>query len=196
MPEHVLSFWFGPLDAEGFASEEQSRKWWTKDPGFDAEITRRFRKDYDAIAAGRCEGWLDAPRSSLAYVIVLDQFSRNMFRGTPRAFAEDPRALKAARESVELRFDRELALVERTFLYMPFMHAEDLAAQERCVELFERCADDAGSARERLREGVEFAIAHRDIIARFGRFPHRNAILNRTSTPDEIEFLKQPGSSF
>jgi uncharacterized protein (DUF924 family) len=196
-PEDVLSFWFGKLDADGFATEEQSKKWFSRDDDFDAEISRLFRSDYDLIAAGKREGWLDAPRSSLAYVIVLDQFARNMFRRSPQAFAADPRALQAAQASVDLRFDRELRTAERVFLYMPFMHAEDLAAQDRCIDLFEGCAAEVPErVRDRVIGNVKYARAHRDIIARFGRFPHRNTVLGRTSTPDEIEFLKQPGSSF
>jgi uncharacterized protein (DUF924 family) len=196
-PEDVLSFWFGTLDADGFATEEQSKKWFTKSDELDAEIARRFRADYDAIVAGEREGWLDAPRSSLAYVIVLDQFARNMFRGTPEAFEADPQALEAAQSSIDLGFDRELRPAERVFLYMPFMHAENLAAQDRCIDLFEGCAAELPeSVRGRVLGNVKYARAHRDIVARFGRFPHRNTILGRTPTPEEIEFLKQPGSSF
>jgi len=147
--------------------------------------------------AGKCEGWLGDGPGTLAYVVVLDQFARNMFRDTPTMFAADALALNAAQQGVEKGFDKALRTHEAVFLYMPLMHAEDLAAQNRCIELFEQLAERSDErAAKQVRGNVDFAIRHRDIIARFGRFPHRNAILKRESTPEEIEFLKTPGSSF
>ena len=135
---------------------------------------------------GELERWQSTPLAALALVVVLDQFSRNMFRGTRRAFAGDPAALAAATHMLEGGFDRLLCAQERTFVYMPFEHAEDLAAQRRSLVLFEALDPN----------DMEYARRHHDIIARFGRFPHRNAVLGRESTPEEIEFLKRPGSSF
>ena len=191
--EHVLSFWFGDPDAAG-GMADQNRRWWRKDPAFDAEIRERFAADHAAIEADQCEAWLEDPRGLLAYVIVLDQFSRNMFRDTPAMFASDARALAAAKRGVAAGMDAALSREMRAFLYMPFMHSESLADQDTCVELFARAAADAGAPAD---DGEKrYAERHRAIIARFGRFPHRNAILGRPSTPEEVEFLAQPGSGF
>jgi uncharacterized protein (DUF924 family) len=173
--DDVLAFWFA--DPE---------RWWKKDPAFDAEIRNRFLSLHNAIERDGREDWLETPRGALSYVIVLDQFSRNMFRGSARMFESDTRALAAARRALDRGFDRSLSREERMFLYMPFMHSEDIADQDRCVGLF-------ASA---LQEWVRYAEQHRDIVRRFGRFPHRNALLGRQSTSEELKFLKQPGSSF
>ena len=135
---------------------------------------------------GELDRWRSTPLAALALIVVLDQFSRNLFRGTPRAFVGDPAALAAAASAIERGFDRLLSAQERTFAYMPFEHAEDLAAQRRSLALFGALDPD----------DIDYAKRHHDIIARFGRFPHRNAALGRESTPEEIEFLKRPGSSF
>lgn len=173
--EEVLAFWFA--DPE---------RWWKKDPTFDAEIRARFLELHEAIARGDREDWRGTARGALAYVIVLDQFSRNAFRGSSRSFEYDAQALAAARDALDRGFDRLLSDDERSFLYMPFMHSERLADQDRCVQLF------ASEPEQRL----SYAEKHRDIVRRFGRFPHRNALLGRQSTPDELAFLKEPGSSF
>ncbi len=173
--DDVLRFWF-----------EDPSRWWKKDPAFDAEVRAKFEPLHDAIDRGEHEDWLETPRGALAYVIVLDQFSRNMFRGTERMFASDERARAAVRRALDRGDDRALAEAERTFLGMPLMHSEDLADQDRSVAFFAAGPED----------NRKFAEQHRDIVRRFRRFPHRNAILGRTSTPEEIEFLKQPGSSF
>jgi uncharacterized protein (DUF924 family) len=185
--ERVLDFWFGELDAAGQADAEHAARWWRKDPELDSELRTRFETDHAAIEAGHREHWRDDPRGLVAYVIVLDQLSRNMYRGTPRMFASDRRALEAARQGIDRGLERALPTTLRAFLYMPFMHSERLADQDRAVVLF----GSLGSA-----EQLDFAIQHRDIVARFGRFPHRNAILGRESTPEEIAFLAEPGSSF
>jgi len=135
---------------------------------------------------GELERWGSTPLAALALIVVLDQFPRNMFRGTARAFSTDSQALAAARGALERGLDQVLSPAERTFVYMPFEHAEDLAAQRRALALFEALDPN----------DMEYARRHHEIIARFGRFPHRNAVLGRESTPEEIEFLKQPGSSF
>lgn len=173
--EDVLAFWFA-----------DPTRWWKKDATFDAEVRDRFLALHDAVDRGDHEGWLETERGALAYVIVLDQLSRNMFRGSARMFASDPRARAASRRALERGDDRMLPAEQRNFLYMPFMHSEHLADQDRSVALF------AAATPDQLR----FAEQHRDIVRRFGRFPHRNALLGRESTPEEQEFLKQPGSSF
>jgi uncharacterized protein (DUF924 family) len=149
-------------------------------------VRRRFLPLWEQAARGELDRWRSAPLASLALIVVLDQFPRNMFRGTARAFASDALALAAARSALERSFDRLLSREERTFVYLPFEHAEDLAAQRRSLALFRALDPD----------DMEYARRHYEIIARFGRFPHRNAILGRESTPEEADFLKQPGSSF
>jgi uncharacterized protein (DUF924 family) len=173
--DDVHTFWF-------YAAS----RWWKKDPAFDAEIRDRFLELHGAIMRDERADWLETSRGTLAYVIVLDQFSRNMFRDSARMFEGDPRALSAARRALDCGFDGGLSGDERVFLYMPFMHGEDIADQDRCVGLFA----------SGLQKWLPYAEQHRDIIRRFGRFPHRNALLGRPSTSEELEFLKQPGSSF
>ena len=193
----ILQFWFGDLDELGRSDVLHSRRWFMKDDAFDREITTKFADTFADIRAGHREQWLDNPQGRLAYVIVLDQFARNMFRGTPRMFEGDKQAEAAAVEGVARGDDALLGVNERSFLYMPFMHAEDLALQDRSVALFSALAASAApELRGGLTASVNYAQQHRDIVARFGRFPHRNAVLGRNSTPDEVEFLKQPGSAF
>jgi uncharacterized protein (DUF924 family) len=181
----VLSFWFGQPRAA----------WFTKDAAFDAEIRARFLALYEEAAGRGLEAWKERPGDCLALVITLDQFSRNMFRaGSPeaaRAFAADALALEAARHAVQWGYDRGMMPEERQFLYLPFEHSESLADQLVGCELMARLLPFAETS------GVYgYAVAHRVIIERFGRFPHRNAALGRTSTEEELEFLKRPGSSF
>jgi uncharacterized protein (DUF924 family) len=185
----ILAFWLGDLDPEGLASPAKRERWWKKDPAFDDEIRRRFGAEHAAVAAGRREAWRATPRGRVAEVVVLDQFSRNLFR--------DATALELAGRSIALGDESALETDERAFLYMPWMHSESLRDQERCLELFESLARSrTGAARDRIEGNLRFAQAHRDVIARFGRFPHRNALLGRPSTPEELAFLEQPGSSF
>ncbi len=196
-PEDVLWFWLGDVDGDGLADEALTQRWWRKDADFDHEISAKFEPTWQAIMAGDREAWLEEPHSRLAYIIVLDQFSRNMFRGTPRAFEGDAKALGVAADGVKAGVDRTLHGHERVFFYMPFMHSEELAMQERCVELFSAFRDQSeGRVRQIVADNLDFARRHRDIVARWGRFPHRNAVLGRTSTPAEVEFLKGPNSSF
>ncbi|MEP7067977.1 MAG: DUF924 family protein [Usitatibacter sp.] len=183
----VFDFWFGPPELRGKSRPE----WFRKDEAFDAEIRRRFLALHACAALGEREGWRVEPHPMLALVIVLDQFSRNLYRGDARAFAQDAQALACAREALARGDEAGLLPVERQFLYMPFEHSEHLADQDRAVDLMR--ALDAFEATHGL---VQWAERHRAIIQRFGRFPHRNAVLGRVSTPEEIEFLKEPGSGF
>ena len=187
----ILAYWFGPRNAERDAARRPDPRWFVKDPSFDAEIRARYGDAIEAALGGAFEAWTGTPHGALARILLLDQFTRNVFRDTPRAFAGDALALEAAGAAVDAGFDRSLDPFERWFLYLPFEHAEDIAIQERSVALFNALAAEPGM------EGiVEYAVRHRDIVARFGRFPHRNAILGRTSTAGEIAFLREPGSSF
>jgi uncharacterized protein (DUF924 family) len=190
--DDVLEFWLGPLDPHGFADGAHAGRWWQMNEAFDREIAERFGGLHQQIVDRQHEDWLDGPSGRLAYVIVLDQFSRNMFRGSPRAFASDSQALAAAADGVARGQDRELGSDGRSFLYMPFMHSEELAMQDRALALFTALAADAPAERaERQAGALKYAQRHRDVIARFGRFPARNTALGRTSTAAEWEFFKE-----
>ena len=181
----VLDFWFG---APGSVVHGKPRaEWFRKPDAFDAQIREWFLPLYEQAQGGALDEWRESPLTLLALIIVLDQFPRNMFRDTPRAFATDAKALDAARQMTDRGWDLRLNAVERQFVYLPFEHAEDLEAQRTCMRLFEALGNP---------DLTEWARKHHVIIERFGRFPHRNATLGRASTPDEIEFLKQPGSGF
>lgn len=195
--EAVWNFWFGELDEEGCAEEELAKAWFTKNPDFDREIRENFEELYEEVVAGEHEDWLETERGLLTYVVVLDQFSRNMFRDTAKMYAADPQALAAAKMGIERGDDKKLPFAARKFLYMPLMHSEELADQRRCKELFENWRDELeGEKKEEIQVNVGYADRHLVIVERFGRFPHRNWILGRESTPEEVEFLKTPGSSF
>jgi uncharacterized protein (DUF924 family) len=190
-PQDVLDFWFG---APGSADAGQPRRaWFVKSDAFDAAIRERFGAVIDAAIAGGLHEWdAGGPQAMLARVLVLDQFTRNVYRGTARAFAGDAQALAAAAFLVDSGAERELAPLQRAFVYMPFEHAEDGAMQERAVALFSALA----AGQPGFEDMLDYARRHRDVVARFNRFPHRNAILGRVSTPQELAFLQQPGSSF
>jgi uncharacterized protein (DUF924 family) len=193
----VLQFWFGDVDELGRSDVQHSRRWFMKDEAFDRQIAERFGETYADVRGGLREAWLDDPRGRVAYVIVLDQFPRNMFRGTARMFEADRQALAAAVEGVARHDDAALTVSERSFLYMPYMHSEDLDMQERSVSLFKELAESAPSElRGAMVAAVQYAEKHHDIIARYGRFPHRNTALGRQSTPQELAFLAQPDSRF
>ncbi len=187
--EEVLAFWFGREGEPGYG--EFREEWFRKDPEFDARVTDQFADLYEEAASGDLDGWRDDARSCLALVIVLDQFPRNMFRGEGRTHAADGSALEASRYAVEHALDRELPAFQRMFLYMPFMHSENREDQRRSVELFGLLADEPGGP-----DVTSYAAGHREIVERFGRFPHRNEILGRKTTPEEAVFLTIEDSSF
>jgi uncharacterized protein (DUF924 family) len=185
----VLEFWFGPPDAPDHGQPRDF--WFEKSADFDSDVRARFVGTWVAAAQRQLDHWTDEPQSALALIIVLDQFPRNMFRASAKAFVADREAQAVAEKFVARGWDRDLPPVQRWFAYLPFEHAESLPLQERSVALFEGLRDDPGST-----SAIDYARRHYEVIRRFGRFPHRNAILGRDSTPEEIEFLKQPGSSF
>ena len=187
----VLDFWFLPPGAPGHGAYRT--EWFRKDPAFDAAIRGRFRNDVEAALAGERDDWNAGGEGCLALILLLDQFTRNIFRDTPRAFAGDAKALTLAGGAIADGRDRALSPLRRWFLYLPFMHSESLPVQERCVALFRGLREEGGTA---FDSPLDYAVRHRDVIARFGRFPHRNGILGRPSTREEIEFLSLPGSSF
>lgn len=174
----VLKFWFQELSP---------KQQFAKDAEVDSQILERFGGLLEQAKAGELFGWRDSPQGRLAEVVVLDQFSRNIYRDQAQAFVADPMALCLAQEAVRAGLDTVLKASERAFLYMPYMHSESKVIQVLSVALY----DQAG-----LEDNYRFACRHREIIERFGRYPHRNVVLGRTSTPSELEFLRQPGSSF
>jgi uncharacterized protein (DUF924 family) len=184
-PEEVLDFWFGP------PPHSSREAWFRKDPAFDAAVRDRFGEAVEAALAGGLVGWSATPLGTLARVLLLDQFPRNVHRDTPLAFAGDALALCAAKDAIDRGFDRQLDFFERWFLYLPFEHSEDWGMQERSLELFGQLAAETGN-----RGPLEWAEKHAAVVRRFGRYPHRNAILGRRSTPEELAFLAEPGSSF
>jgi len=178
MHQEILKFWFEELDP---------KQWWVKDLELDQLIIARFSEIH--ARAVRCElsAWRKNSSGRLAEIIVLDQFSRNMFRGSPLSFAYDPLALALSQEAISAGADQLLSPVERNFIYMPFMHSESLQIHEDALELFRRNGQQGN---------FEYELKHKAIIERFGRYPHRNQVLGRASTESELEFLRQPGSSF
>lgn len=188
----ILKFWFGDPQTEETTYQARRKFWFGKQPEFDATISQKFRLIYEQAAAGKLDIWQQEPLGSLGLIIVLDQFSRNMFRDTPQAFATDAKALFVAQQTVQRGFDRALNALQRFFVYLPFEHSENQEHQAQSVALSRQLYADAPE----LEDVLDYALRHQVVIERFGRFPHRNRILGRESTPEEIEFLKQPGSSF
>ena len=196
-PKTILDFWFGVHADDAVTAQAQRRLWWAKDPAIDAEIRSHFAPLVQAAAFGKHADWGTTPRGRLALILLFDQFPRNMHRGSPRAFAYDGLARALALNAIAAGTDTALRPIERVFCYLPLEHSENLPHQDQCVALYQALAGSVAPAlRETFSGYVDFAERHRDIIRRFGRFPHRNAALGRASTREEIEFLKQPGSSF
>ncbi|MBU1365393.1 MAG: DUF924 domain-containing protein [Gammaproteobacteria bacterium] len=190
MVDDVLAFWFGAPDAADYGQARAA--WFRKDDALDARIRARFLPEVEAAIAGQREDWATSPSGALALLILLDQFPRNLFRNTARAFAGDAAALVLARHVIEQGWDRQLLPVQRVFAYLPFEHSEALADQKRSIALFTALADEYPETAANL----DYAHRHRDVIVRFGRFPHRNAALGRASSAAETDYLAQPGSGF
>lgn len=187
----LLDFWFG---VPGSPDYGQFRDTWfstNSGPEFDKECRDKFLADHQAAASGSLAAWTDAPLSCTALIVLCDQMPRNMFRGEAGSFTTDAISLAAARKAVDAGWDREMFDVQRLFLYLPFEHNEDLDDQRRCVALFEALPES-----ERKQGWIDYAVQHLEIIERFGRFPHRNEILGRESTPEEVQFLDETGLRF
>lgn len=192
--EKVLTFWLGAPGAPPLAVAPQ---WFKRDEALDATIRTTFESTLEAGVRGELDDWQTTARGRLAKIILFDQFSRNMYRNTPKAFAQDALALALALEAFDNGHYGELQPVERGFVLMPLMHAESKEQQARCVVEFKKLAEEApADLRDYFTNCADYAVKHAVIVERFGRFPHRNAILGRESTAEEVEFLKQPGSSF
>lgn len=195
--EEILEFWFGGQAPDEPASEERSRLWFGGEAETDRLIGARFGADLEAARRGDYDPWGESPRGTLALIVLLDQFPRNIYRGSPRAYASDSRALILSLEGMARGQDTRLSLVEKAFFYLPLEHAEDRAMQQLSVRAFSRLWREAPPGCKAMCRGfLDYAVRHRDIVERFGRFPHRNAVLGRLSTVAEEAFLKEPGSSF
>lgn len=188
-PEDILTFWFGKPDTADYGKPRNF--WFQKKSVLDDELRHEFLSDYEKATTGYLSSWLKLPKTCLALILLLDQFPRNMFRGTPQAFATDWEALCAAQHAIAQGYDLQMLPVQRWFIYLPFEHSENLEHQRQAVKLFKQIGDDPDSA-----SCIDYAVRHLRVIERFGRFPHRNRILGRASTPEEKLFLKEPGSSF
>jgi uncharacterized protein (DUF924 family) len=188
-PQAILDFWFGNSDSETYGKPQQN--WFIKNKNFDNQIRNNFLTHYEEALNNNLNHWQENALGCLALIIILDQFPRNMFRDTPQAFATDNLALNIAKSAIKNEFDQQLLPVFRWFIYLPFEHSENIEDQNLSVKLFSTLKDDPDS-----KSTIEYAIAHQKIIERFGRFPHRNSILARESTPEELQFLSQPRSSF
>ncbi len=195
--ESILEFWFGTESDDVVVARQHADLWWKKNPEVDKEIGERFGSLLDAAVNGSLVDWLADVRGRLAMIILADQFSRNIYRGTPRSFASDSFARTWCKAGLEIGADRMLRPIERVFFYLPMEHSESLDDQYRSIALCKELAESVPGAHRELFDGyLNYAVRHCEIVERFGRFPHRNAILGRESTDEEIAFLEKPGSSF
>ena len=197
MRDEILAFWFGDDPDDSATAAAKAELWWGHSPATDEVLQERFGAAASAAAAGVLDHWTGSPRGRLALILLVDQLPRAIHRDTPEAFAQDDTARKTAAQGLESGADRLLRPIERLFFYLPFEHSEDLEDQDRSVELFRELALSVPEEqRPTFAAFVDYAKRHREVIARFGRFPHRNRILGRESTAEEIAFLEEPGSSF
>ena len=193
----LLEFWFGNKESDAEVIEEKSSLWWDKNEKTDAYISKHYSDLLSRSVRGELNDWVNEPRGHLALIILMDQFSRNIYRDTARSFSQDEPALALAVRGTESGVDKKLRAVERVFFYLPFEHSEAVEMQENSVRLYQTLLDGvADRDKEKFADYLDYAVKHADIVRRFKRFPHRNKLLGRKSTPEEIEFLKQPGSSF
>ncbi|MDP1862973.1 MAG: DUF924 family protein [Thiobacillus sp.] len=195
--KNVLDFWFGPCGTATELVGRQRKLWFAKSAANDQAVVDQFSDTLVAATAGRLDHWADTPRGRLALLIVFDQFPHHIHRDQPQAFATDPQALALNLTALKTGDEQHLTPIERVFLYLPLEHAESNDMQDWSVSLYEKLADEAAIEERALFDDfLRYARQHRDVVARFGRFPHRNTILGRPSSDDELEFLKQPGSRF
>jgi uncharacterized protein (DUF924 family) len=196
-PETILDFWLGSKPDDAVVAKERADLWWSKNKATDDEIRRRFEIYVVLAISEHLNDWLSTPSGRLALIILTDQFPRNIYRDTARAFSCDKKALTWCIEGLENKVDRQLRPIERVFFYLPLEHGEYIEHQDLSVKCFSELLSSApADQRGIFEEYLSYAIRHREIIQRFGRFPHRNKVLGRESTPDELAFLAEPGSSF
>lgn len=193
----ILEFWFGLNADDKTTAEEQSKLWWMKHPETDKRIRERFEPYVTKAANRELDAWAVTPRGCLALILLTDQFPRNIYRDTVQAFSFDALARSWSKEGLRQGFQKSLRPIERVFFYLPLEHSESLEDQEQSVALYRELVADVGPAYRSTFDGfLDFAVRHRDIVKRFGRFPHRNRILSRESSAEELAFLKEKGSSF
>jgi len=200
--DEILEFWFqGMKDSESFSDRQSTMKrWFMKDDAFDKGIKDEFEEDIIRAKEGTYKDWEKEARGRLALFILFDQFTRNVYRNDAKMYETDPLAIDLSVRTIKEGMDQDLQFIERVFVYMPLMHSEELARQEQCVEVLTKLVEDSKKAcpqnTETYSYNLEYAIKHLEVIRQFNRFPHRNKILGRESTAEEIEFLQKPGSSF
>ncbi|MEP4486970.1 MAG: DUF924 family protein [Halioglobus sp.] len=189
--DEIHAFWFGPLTAEGLSAPSQHSLWFTKQEDTDQKIAELFQPLVEQALAGQLDEWVESPEGLVALVLLLDQFTRNIFRGSATAFAGDTQALALAQSALSRQQHLSLPPIHQVFLLMPLEHTEELAVQEQCIEEFRALHERSGLPQ--IADFSRYAVAHRDVIAQFGRFPHRNLILKRQSTHDELTYLQTHG---
>ena len=193
----IIDYWFGPLDQDGFSTDEAKQKWWSGTDEIDLEISHRFERLIQAAFKHELDDWKETGLGQLALIILLDQFTRNIYRGTEQAFSGDHHALEICKQGLSRKLDLELPIEHRVFFYMPLEHSEDLEDQELCIRLLTALKRESPESKQQLINNyVSFAQQHKEIIEQFGRFPHRNAALNRTNTTDEAIYLEDEHASF
>ena len=193
----ILAFWFREHELSAPQIDRRMDIWFCEDPAFDHEIRQNFSSDVDEASEGRLDHWADEPRGRLALILLLDQFRRNIYRGTAKAFEKDKAALRLCVEGAMQKKDRGLTAIQRAFFYMPLQHAESLKVQAKSVELFNQLAEAVSPTfQETFLTIAQFAELHRDIIEQYGRFPHRNALLGRENTPEEDQYLAGDAPDF
>ena len=197
-PNTIREYWFGTVwEDAAVTARERARLWWSKNPESDDEIRQRFESWVIKAGSGELDNWASNPQDRLALILLTDQFPRSIYRDSAKAFAFDSKALSLAHTGIDAGFDAALRPFEKVFFYLPLEHSESLGDQKRSVSLFQKLVDEASpDQKPTFAEYLDFAVRHRDIISRFGRFPHRNEALGRISTPEELSFLQQPGSGF
>ena len=191
----VCQFWFD-ADVSEQSQSHYRKEWFIKSDAFDQQIRQQFLTDIENAAQGLYDAWQDSPKAAVALIILLDQFPRNVYRGTPRSFATDAKAIEVVQHLVNSGLDETLPPAYRFFVYVPFEHQEAIAFQDQAVAKLRQLIEENPDIDKGFKSGLDYAIRHRDVIERFGRFPHRNEILGRKSTPEEKAFLQQPGSRF
>lgn len=197
MQQQILSYWFGDVVDQPELMQQKLAFWYGKNDDVDNDIRQQFGEHVERASQGDYDDWQKTAEGRLALIILLDQFTRNIYRNTSEVYAADAKALQIAMQGIELGHDQQLQPIHRVFMYMPLEHAEDKLIQQRCVELFEQLANSVPDSQHKLYLNfLDYAIKHQEVVDRFGRFPHRNKLLNRQSTQQEQEFLQQPGSSF
>lgn len=195
----ILEFWFGSVNISDNqqTAKQQAKLWWSKDDAVDKEIQHRFEPTLKALLTGHYSNWFETPQGRLAAIIVLDQFSRNMYRNSAHAFSQDSLALYWTLEGIRQGDDKKLSPLQKVFFYLPLEHCEQLSMQNLAIEKFEQLAANSYQGFADLAQGfLDFAHQHHAVISQFGRFPHRNALLSRTSSAEELEYLAKPGAGF